>query len=92
MYPNLFYPEIYILEGGYRAFYNALTVNQNEESRNNITEVSVTQYCQPPSYVEMNDPEYKPILQYCKKMDKSTWRDFTHPQYSTRRPKALHFI
>lgn len=44
-YPDLYYPEIYILKGGYRNFYQEFK-----------------DYCDPQSYVEMNDDCYKEEL------------------------------
>ncbi|KAL0481519.1 M-phase inducer phosphatase [Acrasis kona] len=44
-YPKLFYSNIYVMEGGYRGFYN-----ESDECKN---------YCEPRDYVEMNDKKYQ---------------------------------
>ncbi|KAI3380367.1 hypothetical protein SNEBB_003330 [Seison nebaliae] len=41
-YPNLYYPEIYVLKGGYKTFYEKGYVN----------------YCQPQSYLRMHHPSF----------------------------------
>jgi hypothetical protein len=43
-YPDLYYPEMYILEGGYKKFFEA-------SSENKI-------YCNPPAYISMNDSRF----------------------------------
>ncbi|KAL9649124.1 hypothetical protein ABK040_004146 [Willaertia magna] len=63
-YPNLTFPNIYILEGGYKEFYEC--DNQNINTRD---------YCEPRDYVAMNA---KPYVAECKKyftMVRNLWKE-----------------
>jgi len=51
-YPHLHYPEVYILRGGYQAFYEPLTFLNN---------------CEPASYTTMRDDRFSSDLCRCKK-------------------------
>ena len=51
-YPALYYPEMYILEGGYKAFWEFCTLNNRET------------FCQPKSYRQMADRDFKDQLHF----------------------------
>jgi M-phase inducer tyrosine phosphatase len=52
LYPKIFYPEIYILEGGYCGFYQSLPVRLHSGSANLQT------HCDPRGYTPMDDPQH----------------------------------
>jgi len=47
VYPNLYYPEIYLLDKGYQGFYEY-----------NKTKNQVATFCDPANYISMHDPKY----------------------------------
>ena len=58
-YPALHYPEVYILEGGYRAFWEHCNKN------------SITKVCQPQGYTLMLDEAHMDDLKFFRKKSKS---------------------
>jgi hypothetical protein len=61
-YPNLFYPNIYVLEGGYKRFYNYFLQNQGMKNVfKNLT------------YIPMLEPKFIDILQVSLKNMKESW-------------------
>ncbi|CAG7832716.1 unnamed protein product [Allacma fusca] len=53
-FPSLHYPELYVLYGGYKAFYE-----------------SYKEFCEPQTYLEMNDPKYTEECKWHKSQSKS---------------------
>jgi hypothetical protein len=58
-YPLLQYPEIYILEGGYKDFYSQFKVSSVYRHTRLI---SLKEWCDPCGYVEMKDDKFKSDL------------------------------
>lgn len=54
-YPELYYPNIYILEGGYRGFWQCLTNSENNEKQERYKS---SEFCIPDSYTSMDDNNY----------------------------------
>lgn len=63
-YPELYYPNIYVLEGGYRGFFEHLAHREN---------VDKAKYCVPDNYIPMDDKDYQQELQANWKLMKCGW-------------------
>jgi M-phase inducer tyrosine phosphatase len=56
-YPKIFYPEVYILEGGYCGFFNSQPVSLASIARSHII-LTCQKHCNPCGYTPMDDPKH----------------------------------
>lgn len=60
VYPNIHYPELYILEGGYSSYFGMYSVSRHSIVKPRLEETYRFQdYCIPSTYVRMDDPAYQ---------------------------------
>jgi len=64
-YPELYYPNMYVLEKGYKGFWEHLLTDDSFASR---------EFCEPDNYVPMDDPQYKDDLTESWKQMRESWK------------------
>jgi rhodanese-related sulfurtransferase len=77
-YPQLYYPNIYVLEGGYRGFYEYLN------SQTELCHDQRAKYCAPFGYIPMDTKDYQQELNINWKVMKDAWK-----QKKKRRGKSF---
>lgn len=70
-YPLLHYPEMYLLEGGYRSFYNKYKVRVTCAFSGVHDLCSVQELCTPQAYVEMRDKNFTREMSVYRKQSHS---------------------
>jgi hypothetical protein len=70
-YPLLHYPEMYLLEGGYRSFYNKFKVRATCALSSVHNLCAVQELCTPQAYVEMRDKNFTREMSVYRKQSHS---------------------
>lgn len=88
-FPKLFYPELYLIEGGYKGLFRTHSVSRQLKSVMLINPPLFQHLCEPQNYMTMLDTKHKGDLLHFSKRSKS-WSGSNNP--TGRRLRHRHSL